>query len=200
MPNALDTPPIPLPANGASSAGPSSQPMNALAMGGGAGPQGGSGPGTSSPLAALAGTANASSRPQQPAPTHAQAVAALRHFAAIQGVLSSIMRDPALGKSDLKSKIIDGVTSLVAERIMSPATAVSQLADVPSEPFKQKQWLQQHLETSIVASNAVLDHHRAAHAGVPDSQIDMKSGGADSHMDDMKAMMAQHYQPSDTVH
>src|SRR5258707_7570366 len=178
MPNALDfggSPPAPLPGY-TSSAAPSTQPMNALAP--------------SSPLAALAGAAK-----QPPSPSHAQAVAALRHFAAIQAVLGSIMRGPALGKSDMKSKIIDGVTSLVAERIMSPATAVGQLSDVPSEPFKQKQWLQQHMQTTIAASNAVLDHHRTAHAGVPDDRIDMKSGGADSHMDDMKAMMAQHYQP-----
>src|SRR5258707_12196864 len=101
MPNALDfggSPPAPLPGYGSSAP---SQPMNALAMGGAA-PQGGGGLPPSSPLAALAGAANASSRPQQPpSPSHAQAVAALRPFPAIHAVLGSIMRDPALGKSDM---------------------------------------------------------------------------------------------------
>lgn len=131
-----------------------------------------------------------------PAPTHAQTVAALRHFSAIGKVLDGLLLDPAAGKSDMKSQIIDGVTSLVGQRIMSAATAVQQLSDVPDTPFKQRQWLQQHAQAIKQAEVAVLAHHGNAYGGVPEAMIDKRSN-PDSHMDDVKALSA-HYSP--TVH
>src|SRR5215831_3502267 len=44
-----------------------------------------------------------------PTPTHGQTVAALRHFHAIQAELEALLKNPALGKSSLKSQIIDGM-------------------------------------------------------------------------------------------
>lgn len=126
-----------------------------------------------------------------PAPTHGQTVAALRHFGAIGNVLNGLLSDPAVGKSDLKSKIIDGVTGLVAQRMVAPADAVKQLGDVPDNPFKQRQWLQQHAQAIQQAEMAVLAHHGNAYRGVPEKMID-KTAKASSHMDDMKALQG-HY-------
>lgn len=103
--------------------------------------------------------------PQMPAPTHAQTVAALRHFHAIAGELQTLLRDPDLGRADMKGKIIDGTTQLVAQRIITPAQAVVQLGDVPEKPFDQKQWIMTHFQQTKAAADAVLGHHAQAFAG-----------------------------------
>jgi hypothetical protein len=128
---------------------------------------------------------------QTPAPTHGQTVAALRHFAAIQGKLKAILKDPALGKSSMKSKIIDGMTELVQERIIPPGAAVQQLASVPDKPFDQRKWLQQHYLQAVMAQAKVLDDHAKAFGGQPEQQID-KTSSPDDHMTDMAALHGQY--------
>lgn len=127
--------------------------------------------------------------PPMPAPTHAHAVAAMRHFHALGEPLEAALKDPDLGKADLKDKVIGGMTKLVARRILSPAQAVTQLATFPERPFDQKAWLANHLMQVKQAEMAVLTHHGMAFAG----------GGAqaaphpDDHMADMAGMMQGHY-------
>jgi hypothetical protein len=129
--------------------------------------------------------------PQTPAPTHGQTVAALRHFDAIKVKLGAILKDPALGKSSVKSKIVDGMADLVADRIVTPGAAVAQLAGVPDKPFDQKQWLMQHYQQSINAEIAILSHHAKAFGGTPDEMIDKRSS-PDNHLSDMAALHSQY--------
>lgn len=128
---------------------------------------------------------------QIPAPTHGQTVAALRHFSAITRELKALLSDPAVGRSSMKSQIIDGVTKLVQDRIISAPQAVEQLGGVPEAPFQQKQWLINHYEQSMQAAGAVLDHHWNAFRGAPEESID-KSASPDDHMDQMSGLMG-HY-------
>src|SRR6185312_10275426 len=78
-----------------------------------------------------------------PAPTHGQAVATLRHTHAILDQLQVLLKNPDLGRADLRSQIIDGMTKLVSERIMAPDVAVAQLAKVPDKPLDQRKWAEQ---------------------------------------------------------
>ena len=104
---------------------------------------------------------------QAPAPTHQQTVAALRHFGMLEKELGGLLANPDLGRTDMKSAIIDGATSLVSLGIMSPPDAVTQLATVPERPFDQKKWVEQHFVQTIQAMNMILDHHRTAFQGQP---------------------------------
>jgi len=135
--------------------------------------------------------AGSSAPPAPPTPTHGQTVAALRHFDAIQTELAILLKDPAIGKSNLRSKIIDGVTKLVSDRIMTPGSAVAQLASVPDEPFQQRKWLEMHLLQSMVAKMKILSDHGKAFGGTPESQID-KTSSPDDHLADMQGVMG-HY-------
>lgn len=127
---------------------------------------------------------------QQPAPSHQQVVASLRHFAAIGKQLEIALKDPDLGKSDIKDKVIDGMTTLVADRIIDPREAVSQLTTFPDRPFEQKQWLLRHLQKVMMARNAILDHHRVSN--LPAAEVPPTPSG-DNHMQDMAGMMQAHY-------
>jgi hypothetical protein len=140
-----------------------------------------------------AGNALQQGAPQQPQqapapPTHEQTVAALRHFDAIKGELSVLLNNPSLGKSDLKSGIIDGVTKLVSERIISPAQAVIQLSQVPTDPIQQRKFLQQQMAQTVQAELTIIAHHAQGYAG----QGPMPTPSADDHMDHMAALQSNY--------
>jgi len=124
-----------------------------------------------------------------PAPSHQQTVAALRHFDAIEKELSGLLADPDLGKSDLKSKIIDGTTKLVANGILTASAAVTELGTVPERPFEQKKWLENHFVQTLQAANAVLGHHAAAFAG---QQVDTTPANPDDHQQHMAGLMSNY--------
>ena len=128
---------------------------------------------------------------QPPTPTHGQTVAILRHMHAIQKELTAIMKDPAVGRSNVKSKIIDGVANLVSSRMITPGDAVSQLASVPDQPFQQKQWLELHLAQSVIAQLKVLNDHGKAFGGAPENMVD-KTSDKDNHLNDIQGAMG-HY-------
>lgn len=135
-------------------------------------------------------------QPQQaPAPpSHAETVAALRHFDAIKSELTPLLANPALGKSDLKSQIIDGTTKLVSERIISAATAVQQLSQVPTDPLEQRKYLQNMMAQTMQAENAIVEHHRNTNLGSGDwaTEAAKHTGSPDNHMDEMKALHAKY--------
>jgi len=130
-----------------------------------------------------------------PPPTHEQTVAALRHFDAIKGELTVLLKDPAAGRSDLKSKIIDGVTKLVSERILSAPQAVQQLAQVPSDPLQQRKWMQTMLAQTVQAEQGIVEHHRNTNLGSGDWATEAAqhhNTNPDEHMEHMKALSANY--------
>lgn len=145
-----------------------------------------------SPQGAQAGSPGAQAAPAPP--THEQTVAALRHFHMITAEIQDILKDPATGKSDVKSKIIDGVTKLVSERMLSPAQAVVQLSSVPSDPIKQRQWLQAILQQTAQAANGILDHHASGADGTLDwaQEGKLSHPDPDQHMTHMSALEANY--------
>lgn len=131
----------------------------------------------------------------QPAPPdHAQTVAALRHFDAIKSELTTLLRNPALGKSDVKLAVIDGVTSLVSKRMMSPAEAVIQLSKVPTDPLQQRKFIQQQMMQTVQAEHAIVDHHRNTNLGSGDwaTEAQKHNTNPDNHMSDLAALQANY--------
>lgn len=128
-----------------------------------------------------------------PAPTHAQAVAGLRHGNAFLDELETLAKNPNLGKTDVKSQIIEGVTKLVAKQFLTAAQAVQELGTVPERPFDQKMWVRNHIQKFFAAQSAILDHHRAAFAGTQDPAIEnTMTGNLDNHAADFAGLMG-HY-------
>lgn len=142
-----------------------------------------------SPMQAMP-SASPTQMPQAPpAPTHAQTVAALRHFGAIIDELGGILKNPDLGKASVKSAVIDGTTRLVADRMMSPAQAVEALSNVPERPYDQKVWAITQLDQALKARATVLAQHSQAFAGAGPEP----TPSSDTHMNDIAGMMQAHY-------
>lgn len=129
-----------------------------------------------------------------PPPSHAQTVAFLRHAHAIIEEIQTVLKDPATGKSDQKNKIIDAVTGLVSERMLTPAQAVMQLSQVPSDPLQQRRWLQSTLMQTVQAANAVVDHHAAGNDGSLDWGVEgqVQHPNNDDHMNNMAGLEANY--------
>jgi hypothetical protein len=167
-----ETPPAPNPGMG-----------NALMSGAGPAPPAPQQPGPGGPP-----------QPQPAPPTHAQTVAALRHFDAIRKELEIVAKDPALGKSSVKSKIIDGVMRLVAERFMKPVQAVDELSKVPAEPLMQMKWVKTMYAQAQQAENGILDHYGATqpHLGTVADHFAGTKGtyNPDDHQDHLSALAA----------
>ena len=131
-----------------------------------------------------------------PAPNHQETVAAMRHFMAIVDELQVLLKNPSLGKSNIRSQIIDGVTKLVGERMLSPANAVLILADIPDDPLQQRKLLQQKLQQTIAAQNNVLHHHVMGNQPTLDwaQESQHQPGSMDDHMQTMAGLHSQYGQ------
>ena len=125
-----------------------------------------------------------------PAPTHAQTVTALRHFGALEEELSELMADPDLGKTDMKSRVIDGMTRLVAEGIVPPSGAVRDMGTFPEKPFDQRQWINQHFMNVVQAQTAILAHHQFGAMNGEDVGSDEPS--VDDHQTIMNGLQARY--------
>lgn len=124
---------------------------------------------------------------QQIPPSHEQTVAALRHFDAIRDELNILLKNPSLGRSSIKQQIIDGCSSLVGKRILSPAEAVMQLAKVPDNPLEQRKMLQQQMAQTVQAEHSIIAQHATGFAG----HGPMPTPSDDDHMGVMSGLHAQ---------
>lgn len=129
-----------------------------------------------------------------PPPSYEQTVAAMRHFDAVKGELTTLLNNPALGRSDVKSQVIDGTTKLVAERFISPEQAVMQLSKVPTDPLQQRKWLQTMMAQTVQSENAVLDHYGAGnpHLGAVSDHMAKNHGKRDDHMAHLSALASNY--------
>jgi hypothetical protein len=129
-----------------------------------------------------------------PAPTHEQTVAGLRHLAAVYDQLLEAKRDPDLGRTNVRGKVIDGLTTLVSRNMVGPGDAVNELVTFPERPFEQKQWVDQKLAECQRAQSALLDHHRSAHVGTGDWALESLTpqANSDDHRAHMNGLVA-HY-------
>ena len=146
-----------------------------------------------SPMApGVQGQAGGQQQPPKPPlapPSHAQTVAALRHFTAIEGEAKKLLKEPDCGKSDLRSAIIDSVTRLVSKGITTPADAVKELGNVPDAPFDQKKWLEGIFTQATQAQTAMLAlHQHGVMNGMPNNQT---QPSPDDHQVHMASLMSQ---------
>jgi hypothetical protein len=128
------------------------------------------------------------------APSHAETSVAIRHFMMVIDELKELWKNEALGRTDMKSQIIDGVTGLVAKRMMSAASAVQVLADVPSDPIAQRKWVKQMLAQTVQAQNGVLNHHVAGHAPTLDwaTESQHQTSSPDDHLQTMEGLAGRY--------
>lgn len=119
-------------------------------------PQGVETPGIVQPQADAAGIM----RPP-PAPTHQEVVAALREFHEIQRQLGPLLKNPKIGKSDMKGDVYTVGAALLGSGFMTLPEVMTELKSFPKEPIDQRRWIEQHYNNAVMAQQKVLDDHAA---------------------------------------
>ena len=125
---------------------------------------------------------------QPPVPTRAQTTAAVHHFSAIQQALKPILKNPKLGKENIRPDVLDAGSKLIGSKILSLPELMNQISEFPSDPLDQKARVQKIYTDAQNAEASVLDHYGAALAAgkLPsDGGPEYQSSDHASHMDSL---------------
>lgn len=100
---------------------------------------------------------------QRPTPqvSSGQAMAAVHRFSSIRSALSGVMADPKLGKENIRPKLLDAASKLLAGKVLTLPEVMNTVKDLPDDPVKQKQFVDRIYSVAGQATQAVLEHHRA---------------------------------------
>jgi hypothetical protein len=127
-------------------------------------PQGGmqGNPQQQNPLARLAGPLPGSAPPQQPAPTTAQATAAVRRLTAVMNAMREVMQAPGYGRTNIRPILLDAASKLIGSRMLSLPDVMNSISGAPEDPVQQKSFVANIYTSAQRAAASVLDHHGAA--------------------------------------
>lgn len=135
------------------------------------------------PLAALM----AQQQQQQPAPTHAQTVAAMHRFGEIKSALKPVISDPNLGKSNIRPKLLDAASDLLGSKVLSLPEIMNAIKGLPDDPLQQKKFVESIYGNASKAQLAILQQHRGASLqGEPDEW------SPETHNDNIASLMQQY--------
>lgn len=128
--------------------------------------------------------------PQQPAPTHAQTVAAVHHTGQIKQALIPVLDDPNLGVKNIRPKILDMASKLLASKTLTLPEIMKAVKALPNDPVAQKQFVEKIYNDNDKAQMLVLGHHAMGPQAQPGQEPEQWS--PDKHQDHMAGLMQQY--------
>jgi hypothetical protein len=127
---------------------------------------------------------------QQPTQlTKQQVIAGLHHFTAFDKAFSPLLKNPDLGKSNIRPKIFDASASLIGQGIFSVPEVMNGIKDLPDDPLGQKKWLEQKLASTAMAEKKIVSDYIAQGPGQEPQE---PAWSPDNHSDHMAGMMANY--------
>ena len=100
-------------------------------------PQGGMQGNQQNPLSRLAGPMPGQAPPpQQPAPTTAQATAAVRRLTAVMNAMREVMQSPGYGRTNIRPVLLDAASKLLGSRLLSLPEVMNSIGGVPDDPVQ----------------------------------------------------------------
>ncbi len=67
---------------------------------------------------------------------------AMKNIGAVNSTIAGLLGDPDVGKTDISKKVIEATTRLVKDNIYTAQHVTEALKGMPTDPVRQKQWLQ----------------------------------------------------------
>src|ERR1017187_6903233 len=121
--------------------------------------------------------------------TKQQLIAGLHHLNAFQKQFSPLLKNPELGKSNVRPKIFDASAALIGQGIFSVPEVMNGIKDLPDDPLGQKKWLEQNLSGTMMAEKKLVSDYIAQGPG-PEPQGPEWS--PDNHTEHMTGLMANY--------
>ena len=130
-------------------------------------------------------------QPGQPKPqiTKQQVIAGLHHLGAFTKQMSPILRNPEIGKSNIRPKIFDASAALIGQGIFSVPEVMNGIKDLPDDPLGQKKWLEQKLAGVMMAEKKLVSDYIAQGPGAEPQGPDWSE---DTHRDHMGGLMSNY--------
>ena len=95
-------------------------------------------------------------------PSHHEAVALLQHISAFDQRWREILKDPEIGKGNVRGKVYDMMADMMGEDYATLPQVMGLLKSMPTEPLEQKHWIEEHVANDQKAMQAVVQHHAQA--------------------------------------
>ena len=121
--------------------------------------------------------------------TKQQLIAGLHHLNAFQKQFSPILKNPDLGKSNIRPKIFDASATLIGQGIFSVPEVMNGIKDLPDEPLGQKKWLEQKLAGTMMAEKKLISDYIAQGPG---QEPEGPEWSMDNHKDHMGGLMGNY--------
>lgn len=126
----------------------------------------------------------------RPTPTHAQTVAGLHRCHEIEQATGRLLKDPDVGKKNIRPKVMEMGADLIGNKTMSLTEFMSGIQNFPSgdDFLGQKKWVEKLHQSQAQMQMALLQDHSQA----PPEAADAEQWSPDSHAQHMGALM-NHY-------
>jgi len=121
--------------------------------------------------------------------TKHQVIAGLHHLDAVQKAVSPLLRNPALGKSNIRPKLFDAMATLIGQGTMTVPEVINGIKDLPDDPFEQKKWLEQKMMQTAQAEQKLISDYIAQGPG-PEPQGPEWS--PETHKDHMAGLLGNY--------
>lgn len=126
----------------------------------------------------------------QPAPTHAQTVAAVHQFGQIKQSMVPILDDPNLGLKNIRPKLLDSFSKLLASKTLTLPEIMKAVKALPDDPMQQKKFVEKIYNDNDKAQMLVLGHHAMGPQQTDGQEPDQWS--SDKHQDYMAGLVQQY--------
>ena len=120
--------------------------------------------------------------------TKQQLIAGLHHLNAFQKQFSPLLKNPELGKGNVRPKIFDASAALIGQGIFSVPEVMKGIKDLPDDPLGQKKWLEQKLSGVMMAEQKLISDY----IGQGPGQDTGPEYTPDSHREHMTGLMGNY--------
>jgi hypothetical protein len=127
---------------------------------------------------------------QRPMPTHAQVVAGLHRFHEIELASGRLLKDPDVGRKNIRPKVLEMGADLIGRRVMSLPEFMTGIKDFPSaeDMLGQKKWLEKLFQSNVQGQVSLLQDH----ANAPPEGPDAAQWTPDSHSEHMAGLISKY--------
>lgn len=121
--------------------------------------------------------------------TKQQLIAGLHHLNAFQQQFSPLLRNPEIGKSNVRPKIFDASASLIGQGIFSVPEVMNGIKDLPDDPLGQKKWIEKKLSDAMMAEKKMVSDYIGQGPG---QEPEGPEWSMDNHKDHMAGLMGNY--------
>lgn len=126
--------------------------------------------------------------PPQVNMTKQQLIAGLHHLQSFSREFAPLLKNPKLGKANIRPKIFDAAATLIGAGIFTVPEVINGIKDLPDDPVDQKKWLEVKLINAQQAEQKLIADYIAQGPG----QDEGPDWSMDNHKDHVTGLLGSY--------